>query len=206
MVRKLKRDDAKLIELLRDPDRRLRMYVYRLSKRRRIRLKPAVYKGEPKRNIPHFLRTKYGSGEFNVMIRRGEVMEFSDRVFIKPSPIALPSAVKPTHVDDERFHVDTAPNEVIDLSSSAVSVDRALPVHADSRERDLRAGRAGPEGSGPTVSPALKPSLSLREARVDSTRSLCEVRVESPVTTHDQTTQEIKFHVDSMDDSEAPLL
>ena len=62
-------------QLLDDPDPQLRAYVYRMLNGRKVF--PALFAGEPFRDLVDWLRDYHGGGEFHVIIRRGKHMELS---------------------------------------------------------------------------------------------------------------------------------
>lgn len=66
------RHGERYMQLLHSADPRIRLYVYRLENRRRI--KPAIYSGPPIRRLEEYLQRTFGGGEFEIMIRRGETM------------------------------------------------------------------------------------------------------------------------------------
>lgn len=86
------RHGEKYYRLMRDPDPKLRVYAYRWDRETRKRVTPAVYKGALHEGLFDYLRDKHDGGEFNLMVRRGEVMELSERVLIAPSPLKQPRA------------------------------------------------------------------------------------------------------------------
>jgi len=67
--------DELLWRLLDDIDDQLRMYVYSMSEAQK--LVPAIYVGSPFPDLCEWLRDKHGSGNFQVIIRRGKTMELS---------------------------------------------------------------------------------------------------------------------------------
>jgi len=78
------RHGERFMELLDDPDERLRLYVYRWENNRRVM--PVIYIGPPFEDIFEYLQDKHDGGEFNFMVRRGETMLLSELVGISPLP------------------------------------------------------------------------------------------------------------------------
>lgn len=78
------RHGDRFLQLMDDPDERLRLYVYRWENNSRIT--PAIYIGRPFPTIFEYLRDTHDGGKFNVMVRRGETMLDSELVLICPSP------------------------------------------------------------------------------------------------------------------------
>ena len=78
------RHGARFMELMDDPDERLRLYVYRWENN--CTVKPAIYIGPLFEDIFEYLQDKHDGGEFNIMVRRGETMLLSELVRICPLP------------------------------------------------------------------------------------------------------------------------
>jgi hypothetical protein len=78
------RHGERFLQLMGDPDERLRLYVYRWEDNQRIT--PAIYNGSPFPEIFDYLRDTHDGGKFNVMVRRGEIMADSALVLICPLP------------------------------------------------------------------------------------------------------------------------
>jgi len=87
-----RRHGEKFLRLMDDPDPNVHVYVYGWDRETRRRILPAVYKGPPNPNLLDLLRTEHDGGEFNVMVRRGEVMELSEIVLVVPYPREQPEA------------------------------------------------------------------------------------------------------------------
>jgi hypothetical protein len=67
-------------QLLDDPDPQLRAYVYRVLNDRKVF--PALFAGEPFRDLAEWLRDYHGGGEFHIIIRRGKTMELAGIICI----------------------------------------------------------------------------------------------------------------------------
>jgi hypothetical protein len=72
--------DERFWQLLDDPDCQLRAYVYRMLNDRKVL--PALFAGEPFRDLSDWLRHYHSGGEFHVIIRRGKRMELSGIICI----------------------------------------------------------------------------------------------------------------------------
>jgi len=86
------RHGEKFYQLMSDSDPRLRVYAYRWDRHNRRRVAPAIYNGGPDPRLLELLREKHNGGEFNLIVRRGEVMELSEMVTVVPSPRKQPEA------------------------------------------------------------------------------------------------------------------
>jgi hypothetical protein len=75
------RMDQSLDLLLGDSDPRLRLYVYRIRDGRKVT--PALVSGYPFEGLFDYLRDRFGSGRYWIMIRRGREMELSGAICIE---------------------------------------------------------------------------------------------------------------------------
>lgn len=64
--------DAQLWTILEESDQTCRVYVYRIENGKPTR--PAVWKGGPHPSLLNEIRQTCGSGQFQIMIRRGDKM------------------------------------------------------------------------------------------------------------------------------------
>ena len=87
-----RRHGEKFMRLMCDDDPKVHVYAYRWDGENRKRLSPAVYNGPVNPKLIEILRVQHNGGEFNVMVRRGEVMELSERVVVVPYPRQQPEA------------------------------------------------------------------------------------------------------------------
>ena len=60
------------MELMDDPDEKLRLFIYRWEDDRLA--KPAIYSGPVREDIFEYLQDKHNGGEFIFMVRPGETM------------------------------------------------------------------------------------------------------------------------------------
>lgn len=76
--------DERFWQLLDESNPRDRAYVYRIADNRPLR--PALFVGIPYPDLVEDLRTDEGGGDFQVMIRRGEIMLIAGKISIAPLP------------------------------------------------------------------------------------------------------------------------